>query len=109
MDTPVKFMKRLSVIDKLVTIKLKEIRDKNKTIVLTREKEEHFQDAEKCCFWNRDLEDDRVRDHDHYTGKYFGAAHNSCNLKAKQTKITFHVSFTMQIMTKTIVKCFWRI
>ena len=50
MDTPVKFMKRLSVIDKLVTIKLKEIRDKNKTIVLTREKEEHFQDAEKCCF-----------------------------------------------------------
>ena len=25
----------------------------------------------------------KIRDHDHYTGKYFGAAHSSCNTKVK--------------------------
>ena len=33
------------------------------------------------------LKDDRVRDHDHFTGKYFGAAHDSCNKKAKDSQI----------------------
>ena len=29
------------------------------------------------------MEIDKVRDHCHYTGKYRGPAHNSCNLKYK--------------------------
>ena len=99
MNTPVEFMKKISVIDKFVTSRLNGICEQNNTIVLSTEEEEHFQDAEKCCFCNRDLGDDRVRDHDHYTGKYFGEAHNECNLEAKQTKITIPCFFTFQIMT----------
>jgi hypothetical protein len=37
--------------------------------------------------------DYKVNDHCHYTGKYRGAAHNSCNLKMKQPKfipVLFH-------------------
>ena len=29
---------------------------------------------------------DKVRDHDHFNGKYRGAAHNKCNLNAKKPK-----------------------
>ena len=31
----------------------------------------------------------KVRDHDHLTGKFRGAAHNVCNLKAQQMKSNF--------------------
>jgi hypothetical protein len=39
----------------------------------------------------------KVRDHDHFTGKFIGAAHNSCNLKRNITKnynvpVVFHNS-----------------
>ena len=37
--------------------------------------------------------DDKVRDHCHYTGKYRGAAHNTCNLRCKIPKnipVIFH-------------------
>ena len=44
-----------------------------------------FNDNNKKCH--------KVRDHCHYTGKYRGAAHNSCNLNYKASKkipIVFH-------------------
>ncbi|CAH3149424.1 unnamed protein product [Porites lobata] len=34
-----------------------------------------------------ELLDDKVRDHYHFTGKYRGAAHNSCNLKCRKPRI----------------------
>ncbi len=55
-----------------------------------------FTDATDCYICHEALNDDRVRDHCHITGKYRGAAHNACNLKlriyAYKTKVpvVFH-------------------
>ena len=37
--------------------------------------ETDFQKQELCIFCNKNLNDNRVRDHDHYTGKYESGAH----------------------------------
>ena len=54
-----------------------------------------FQKATKCwiCQGMFDESAKKVRDHCHFTGKYRGAAHNSCNLKYKKpnfTPVVFH-------------------
>ena len=52
------------------------------------EKENKSQDKQKLCKskCNSDIKIYRkVRDHDHYTGKYRDAAHLICNLKYKST------------------------
>ena len=62
------------------------------TNVLKREHEA----AEKChiCLKEfNDLKNKMVRDHCHYTGLYWGAAHNNCNLKYRipdHIPIVFH-------------------
>ncbi|CAB4000209.1 Gastrula zinc finger [Paramuricea clavata] len=46
-----------------------------------------------CSICGNDLGEDRVRDHDHVTGMYRGAAHNICNLKYRITwkvPVVFH-------------------
>ena len=43
-----------------------------------------FQKQELCVFCNKRLNENRVRDHDHYTGIYEGGAHQFCNVKAFQ-------------------------
>ena len=42
-----------------------------------------FAGATGCHISGGDLDNDRVRDHCHITGKYRGAAHNACNLKLR--------------------------
>jgi len=49
----------------------------------TFEEERQFQASTHCRFCGKTLDDDRVRDHDHFTGRYRGAAHNACNLKSR--------------------------
>ena len=44
---------------------------------------------QKCECENDKCECKKVRDHDHLTGKYRGAAHKNCNLQAKQQKSNF--------------------
>ena len=39
-----------------------------------------------CHICRKDLDNDKVRDHCHFTGKYGGAAHNTCNLRYKIPK-----------------------
>ena len=53
---------------------------------LTSEEEMMFQSSEKCHICESVLGTDRVRDHDHLTGRYRGAAHNACNLNYKFPK-----------------------
>ena len=50
---------------------------------LTKEQTVEFVTAKEChiCFKKFSLKDRKVRDHCHYTGKYRGAAHSSCNLR----------------------------
>ena len=48
---------------------------------LSPEEELSFSTIEKCYLCGELLGVDRVRDHDHLTGKFRGAVHNECNLK----------------------------
>ena len=57
---------------------------------MTSEEIKQFQESEVCWFCEESLDDnDKVRDHDHLTGKYRGSAHNKCNLIAKQNQSSF--------------------
>ena len=62
-----------------------------------------FNEATKCWICNEEFDDtadekgyrknEKVKDHCHYTGRFRGAAHNSCNLNYKKPKfipVVFH-------------------
>ena len=57
--------------------------------------QESFQQSKVCWLCEKPLGDaegashDKVRDHDHRTGKYRGAAHNKCNLNCKKKSSSF--------------------
>ena len=53
------------------------------------EEEESFKLAEECWLCEEPFTEDMVRDHDHLTGKYRGAAHNICNINCKQRSSSF--------------------
>ena len=49
-------------------------------IPLTAKQANEYSTAESCHICTEPLGADKVRDHDHLTGEYRGAAHNQCNL-----------------------------
>ena len=49
-------------------------------IVMTEEEEEQFQSSNTCWVCEKLIEDEKVRDHCHITGKFRGAAHWNCNI-----------------------------
>ena len=66
---------------------------KEKKMVFTKEEEKQFNMASDCWICGEELGNDRVRDHCHYTGRYRGAAHNTCNLKYRKPEsvpVFFH-------------------
>ena len=54
---------------------------------LTPAEQESFNKGETCHICKKQLLADKVRDHCHFTGKYRGAAHNSCNLQCRKPMI----------------------
>ena len=54
---------------------------KPKKMIFTEEDKKQFNKASDCWICGEVLGNDRVRDHCHFTGRYRGPAHNSCNLK----------------------------
>ena len=58
-----------------------------KPLRLTRAEQKLFDKAIICHICNRELKEDKVRDHCHFTGQYRGAAHNSCNLQCRKPMI----------------------
>ena len=56
----------------------------NKDMIFTPENEKEFINALNCWLCGEYMGNDRVRDHCHFTGKFRGAACNSCNLKHKR-------------------------
>ena len=65
----------------------------NLELEITPEEEESFQLAEECWFCENPLDDTMVRDLDHLTGKYRGAAHNICNINCQQKSSSFVPKF----------------
>ena len=66
---------------------------KPKQMIFTEEDRKQFNKASDCWICGEELGNDRVRDHCHFTGRYRGPAHNSCNLKYRKTKsisVFFH-------------------
>ena len=62
-------------------------------MVFSKEDGDHFNKATHCWICDKELGEDRVRDHCHFTDRYRGAAHNKCNLQYKKSKtipIVFH-------------------
>ena len=69
--------------------------EKKDMIPLTKKEEENYNNQKICyickkVFITSDTtelkKNHKVRDHCHYTGKYWGAAHNACNLRYKIPK-----------------------
>ena len=48
---------------------------------LTPAQEKEFRKSDTCFLCGGGFDGDKVRDHDHLTGEFRGAAHNTCNLK----------------------------
>ena len=79
-----------------------EIRDKCDSLtaedmIFTEEDELKYNLSTKCWICDKQFSDDdddiKVRDHCHFTGKFRGAAHSSCNLKLKEKRfipVVFH-------------------
>ena len=66
-----------------------------KPIIQTKNDWEDFKNATKCwiCQKEFDENEEKVKDHCHFTGRFRGAAHNSCNLQFRKpgfTPVIFH-------------------
>ena len=76
--------------------------EKKGMIPLTKKEEENYNNQKVCYICKKEFitsdttehkKNHKVKDHCHYTGKYRGAAHNTCNLRYKISKeipIIFH-------------------
>ena len=80
---------------------------------LTEQEVIDFNNAKECFICNKEFTDtdNKCRDHDHYTGKYRGPAHNSCNLMYKVPKcipIVFHnfSNYDFHLIIKHLAKHF---
>lgn len=70
-----------------------------------------YESEEACymCFKKFSLSDYKVRDHDHQTGNFLGAAHRSCNLKRRKQrhlKIFLHngSAYDFHFLVKALVR-----
>ena len=65
-------------------------------MIISSDELKQFDEATKCWICKGDFDDtgdEKVKDHCHYTGRFRGAAHNSCNLNYKKPKfipVVFH-------------------
>ena len=67
----------------------------NKTLIVCKEDKKRSHSSNKCWICNKLFvaDDNKVRDHDHVTGKYRRSAHWRCNINLKLTKkvpVIFH-------------------
>ena len=70
-----------------------QILNRNKPMIITAEQEKEFKNATHCHICNKELKNDRVRDHDHINGKYRGAAHSKCNINYNYKNVKIPVVF----------------
>ena len=73
-------------------------------VEITPREEESFQQSK--VYWlckASPLADDNIRDHDHLTGKYRGAAHNRCKSNCKKSQVPLFPYFLSIISVVMIV------
>ena len=87
------FLEKLLEEELYIVSILKEI----KPMLISSEEEEQFQKATHCHICEEELGADRVRDHDHLTGLFRGAAHNECNINFKFVKENQKKPFSFDI------------
>ena len=58
-----------------------------KPLRLTQEEQKSSEEEVTCHICNKELKEDKVRDHCHFTGQYRGAAHNKCNLMCRKPMV----------------------
>ena len=86
-----RFVNEMLTLEKIANIYF----ESNIPLEITPEEEESFQQSKVCWLCERELHGDtegavqKVRDHDHLTGKYRGTAHNRCNLNCKKKASSF--------------------
>ena len=71
-----------------------------KPIMFDKDDMEKFKNQTYCWFCNEEIKGKKVRDHCHFTGKFRGAVHPDCNLKARKpqcTPVFFHNLFGYDI------------
>jgi len=98
-DAVDKFFEKLLEEEKEISMML----DQVVPMDLSKEEEQQFQNAKCCYICEQKLGIDPVRDHDHLTGEYRGAAHANCNLqlqfrKGKTTKSNYSRYFLPVIL-----------
>ena len=91
---------------------------KKQMIPLADEENESYQKQKACCICKKGFSTDddnkkyhKVRDHCHYTGKYRGAGHDTCNITYKAPKeipVVFHngSSYDYHFVIKELAKEF---
>ena len=60
----------------------------NKNLVMTAERNEEFERSDICWICGKliDIDNDKIRDHCHISGKYRGHSHWMCNISLKISK-----------------------
>ena len=66
-----------------------------KEIIFGEKEKERYNEETRCWICKKEFgeNEEKVKDHCHYTGRYRGAAHNECNLKYRKpdfTPVIFH-------------------
>ena len=65
----------------------------NKNVITTEEEEQQFQSSNTCSICEKLIDDEKVRDHCHVTGKLSGEAHWIYNINTQLTRkvlVIFH-------------------
>ena len=74
----------------------------NKKIEMTEKEQKEFNSATKCYIYKKEMNNDKVCDHCHLTGKYRGPAHNKCNLNLKE-KVNFVPIFFIILLVLIVI------
>ena len=79
-------------VDEFIKLEIKMafyFKNNNEDILMTREREEKFENTNICRICEKNIEFDKVRDHCHLTGKNRGPAYSKCIINVTQEQSRF--------------------